>query len=120
MQQTPKPEAQFPSLVPPSLSHSSLVRQIPFRVRSDWATHSLKSAKKLAQLIFEGNHNFYNTYSFGNLMTEKIENFSFLAFSSEVSSLETVNAIWMQINTICNFMVNKSLLRKLLLLKIET
>ena len=53
-------------------------------------------------------------------MTEKIENFSFLAFSSEVSSLEKVNAIWMQINTICNFMVDKSLLRKLLLLKIET
>ena len=53
-------------------------------------------------------------------MTEKIENFSFLAFSSEVSSLETVNAIWMQINTICNFMVNKSLLPRLLLIKIET
>ena len=38
-QQTPNPEAQFPSLVPLSSSHSSLVRHIPCMVRSDWDTH---------------------------------------------------------------------------------
>ena len=38
-QQTPNPEAQFPSLVPLSSSHSSLVRHIPCMVKSDWDTH---------------------------------------------------------------------------------
>ena len=40
-QQTPNPEAQFPSLVPLCSSHSSLVRQTPLIVISDWATHTL-------------------------------------------------------------------------------
>ena len=57
MQHTPKPEAQFPSLVPPSLSHSSLVRQIPFRVRSDWATHSLEIMQKLVKSATKGKQN---------------------------------------------------------------
>ena len=30
MQQTPKPEAQFPSAMPPEFPHSSALRQIPF------------------------------------------------------------------------------------------
>ena len=30
MQQTPKPEAQLPSAMPPEFPHSSALRQIPF------------------------------------------------------------------------------------------
>jgi len=39
LQQTPNPEAQLPSAIPPRLVHSSIVKQLPLIVVSDKTTH---------------------------------------------------------------------------------
>ena len=46
VQQTPKPAAQFPSIVPPLLVHSDEVKHVPYIVLSDLAVHWLGGKSK--------------------------------------------------------------------------
>ena len=49
VQQTPKPEAQFPSIVPLFELHSDLVKQVPMSPL-DFPVHMLKESKLISEL----------------------------------------------------------------------
>ena len=46
VQQTPNPEAQFPSEEPPLLEHSDAVKHVPYILVSDLAVHWLGGKSK--------------------------------------------------------------------------